>query len=239
MRYPSAAVGSTVLVPKLLGSFELELHPVVEEVGWQRFPRIINVGCAEGYYAVGLARELPAAQVHAFDLDRSFRHLCAVMAALNNVDDRITIYGAATSDQLQILAQNERVAIFCDCEGCERGLLDPSSIPALSAASILVEMHDFIDRAISETLLRRFEQTHVIDVIGSSNRNPREYDELEALRDEDAALALDEFRPEHMQWAWMRPRPAATCRVDSTRRRPRSKHEEVLARRSERDSGLS
>ena len=216
MRYPSAAVGSTVLVPKLLGSFELELRPVVEEIVQQRFPSIINIGCAEGYYAVGLARKLPDARVHAFDLDRSFRHLCAAMAELNNVDDRVTIYGAATSDQLQTLAQNERVVVFCDCEGCERELLDPSGIPSLRAASILVEMHDFIDRAISETLLRSFEQTHVIDVIGCSNRSPREYDELKAFPDEDAAVAVDEFRPEDMQWAWMRPRRHPPSRFDAT-----------------------
>jgi hypothetical protein len=206
MLYPSATVGSTILVPKLLGSFELELHSVVEDVVQQRFSTIINIGCAEGYYAVGLARELPDARVHAFDLDPSFRHLCAATAELNNVDDRVTIYGAATSDRLQTLAQDEWVVVFCDCEGCERELLDPSGIPSLRAASILVEMHDFVDRAISATLLMRFEKTHVIDVIGSSRRNPREYDELGALPDDDAALAVDEFRPEHMQWAWMRPR---------------------------------
>ena len=206
MCYPSAAVGSTVLVPKLLGSFELELHRVVEEVVRQRFPIIINIGCAEGYYAVGLARVLPDARVHAFDRDPSFRHLCGAMAALNSVEDRVTIYGAATPDQLQTLAQDQRVLIFCDCEGCERELLDPSGIPSLRGASIVVEMHDFIDRATSGTLLKRFEQTHVIAVIDSSNRDPRKYDELEALPDEDAALAVDEFRPEQMQWAWMRPR---------------------------------
>jgi hypothetical protein len=77
-------------------------------------------------------------------------------------------------------------------------------------------MHDFIDRAISETLLKRFEQTHVIDVIGSSNRNPREYNELEVLPDEDAALAVDEFRPEQMQWAWMRPRREVPGRLGAT-----------------------
>src|SRR5215207_138666 len=55
MRYPREAVAATTVVPKLLGSFELELHPVLDEVLDRGCSTILNIGSAEGYYAVGLA----------------------------------------------------------------------------------------------------------------------------------------------------------------------------------------
>jgi hypothetical protein len=47
------------ITSKLLGTYEADLHGVLEKaVG--RAPRlVINVGCGEGYYAIGLARLLP------------------------------------------------------------------------------------------------------------------------------------------------------------------------------------
>src|SRR5919106_5511514 len=58
LRYVDAAVGAPdradCLPAKLLGSYERELHHAVErqlEVG---FSTIVNVGAAEGYYALGL-----------------------------------------------------------------------------------------------------------------------------------------------------------------------------------------
>ena len=46
-------------ISRLLGSYEAELHPVVEQVISRSYPTVIDVGCAEGYYAIGLARRSP------------------------------------------------------------------------------------------------------------------------------------------------------------------------------------
>jgi hypothetical protein len=206
MRYPPAAVGSTVIVPKLLGSYELELHSIVAEAVNQRFATIINVGCAEGYYSVGLALKLVEARVHAFDQDPSFRHLCSRMAKLNQVDERISIHGIATAEELRVLVQNDSVLIICDCEGCELDVLDPAIVSGLVSSSILVELHDFVNPTISKIVMSRFQQTHMIKVMESKRRDPRGYDELKTLPEQDAALAVTEFRPEPMRWAWMKPR---------------------------------
>src|SRR5229473_2239235 len=47
-------------VPKLLGCYEAELHPYVAEAAQRGYEAIINVGTAEGYYAIGMARLLPS-----------------------------------------------------------------------------------------------------------------------------------------------------------------------------------
>src|SRR5579859_5362525 len=51
MRYVDASIGSAYL-PKLLGIYERELHPVIEEACASRPGLIVDLGAAEGYYAV-------------------------------------------------------------------------------------------------------------------------------------------------------------------------------------------
>src|SRR5258708_39673128 len=57
------------ITPKWIGSYEAELHSVVEQLIAGEYREIVNVGCAEGYYAVGLASRIPKVKVLAFDLD--------------------------------------------------------------------------------------------------------------------------------------------------------------------------
>ncbi len=54
MAYVARAVGSAV-VPKLVGSYEQELHGVLADIAQTPYMVVVDVGCAEGYYAVGLA----------------------------------------------------------------------------------------------------------------------------------------------------------------------------------------
>jgi hypothetical protein len=58
MAYIPQAVGSA-LIPKLLGCYEAELHGVIACALNTTYDTIIDIGCAEGYYAVGLALHFP------------------------------------------------------------------------------------------------------------------------------------------------------------------------------------
>src|SRR6187455_778364 len=55
------------LPAKLLGIYERELHAIVEDLVARAYDTVINVGSAEGYYAVGFARRCPAASVIAYE----------------------------------------------------------------------------------------------------------------------------------------------------------------------------
>ena len=56
-------------IAKLLGCYEQPLQPFIEQAIRAAYPVVLNIGCAEGYYAVGMARRMPATRVHAFDID--------------------------------------------------------------------------------------------------------------------------------------------------------------------------
>jgi hypothetical protein len=55
----------------LLGVFEHDIAPVIEDVIARKPRKIINVGSAYGYYALGLARRLPEAEILAYEIDKT------------------------------------------------------------------------------------------------------------------------------------------------------------------------
>ncbi len=180
--------------------------PVVAE--WVRLApgHIVNVGCAEGYYAVGFALAVPGATVYAFDLDPDARGRCEQLSRANGVAERVRIAGECTPDALAGLPETG-VTLFCDCEGCEVALLDPARVPRLRAWPVCVELHEFIDPAIGATLAGRFSPTHAVELIDQAPATTgRAIPELAGFSERERFVLLDEFRPAQMRWGVMRPR---------------------------------
>jgi hypothetical protein len=193
------------LVAKLLGTYERELRPAFQEWIAAAPARVVDVGAAEGYYAVGLAHAIPSATVLAFDIDPAARQRCQELAARNGVADRVDVRSECTPEALGELPA-DGVVLLSDCEGCEAGLLDPERQPLLRGWPIVVELHDFIDPSISATLRRRFEASHDIELITEHPVDEREVPELASLDREQRELLLSENRPTVMSWFCMRPR---------------------------------
>ena len=88
-------------------------------------------------------------------------------------------------------------------------MLDPGSVPALRNAHILVELHEFILKGISETICGRFESTHRIEHIWERPRTIADFplkSAYLALMPNYALLdSMREWRPERMSWFWMTP----------------------------------
>ena len=196
--------GAGEISPKLLGCYEAELHPHMAEVIATSFPLVINVGCAEGYYAVGLARRMPACRVIAYDVSEAAQDVCREAAAANGVAGRLEVRGLCTPQTLvEDLAGNESAFLLVDCEGGELGLLDPALAPGLARCNILVECHDFLNRMITPSLLSRFAATHTVERIDEGARNPN-HPMLHRTPSLDRWLAVCEFRPERMHWLMFR-----------------------------------
>src|SRR5271166_5203781 len=62
MRYIDQSHSSS-LIPKWLGLYERELHDCIEEAIASPFQTVLDIGAAEGYYAVGLALRMHDARV--------------------------------------------------------------------------------------------------------------------------------------------------------------------------------
>ncbi|WP_326524427.1 hypothetical protein [Sphingomonas sp.] len=149
---------------KLIGTYEQPLHPHVKAAIAGGYDTILNIGCAEGYYAVGMARRMPETRALAFDLDPNARATCAALATRNGVADRITIGELFTPADFAVHA-GARTLVFCDIEGGEDALLDPLAAPALAGMDLIVESHECLKPGLTRRLCDRFAATHDITVV--------------------------------------------------------------------------
>lgn len=206
MRYPDYAIERVDLfAPKLLGSFEQELHEAIESAVEARPRLVVNVGAADGYYVVGLARRLPAARVVAFEADESKHWLPHEIADLNGVRHRIDVRGACEPRSLNDCLEDGALVV-CDCDGCELELLDVDRVPALSSATVIVEAHDLLVPGIKPALLGRFAPTHDIEEVPTLPRYVDDFPQLGDIPLVTRQLAISEFRGAPMSWLVMRPR---------------------------------
>lgn len=167
MRYLDRLHGG-VLLPKLLGTYERELHPVVEALVSDPPERVIVAGTAEGYYAVGFARLPGVREVIGFEASAAARADLLALAKLNECEAKLTIHGICTCSALaRLLADGRRTLLVVDIEGGEAVPLDPQVVPGLADCRMLIEVHDGFIEGLAAELTRRFERTH--DVLRIEN----------------------------------------------------------------------
>lgn len=196
------------LSPRLLGTYESELHPHFKAFVEEGLDVIIDVGCAEGYYAVGLARMAPDITVHARDIDEKARAACAELARRNGVADRVQIGGEFTPADFQAFA-GQRALVLVDAEGAETDILDPERGPALAHMSIIVETHDVFRPGSEALITSRFAPTHDIVRVVQQPKSFDMPDWLQSLSHLDQLLAVWEFRLAPTPWLVMRPKKTA------------------------------
>ncbi len=209
LKYPGVKSYHSALIPKLLGCYETELHPLVEVICARGYDTIHNIGCAEGYYAAGLARRMPDARIIAYDTDEGARHACEEMAELNRVADRMTVKGGLNQEDL--LRMPDGCLIICDCEGFEATLLNQAVARHHRRSAFLIEIHDNVDPGISEMIRRAFEETHAIHQTTSTDDLKKtslyDFPELQGLSLRERRWLVSEHRPTLMDWFWCIPRP--------------------------------
>jgi hypothetical protein len=194
--------------PYLLGTYEVELQPWLQEVFLGSYSQIVDIGSNFGYYAIGLARRFPRLTVVAFDTDWWARRAVAGMAAANNVSN-VTIHGFCSASWLRDHLQ-QRALIVSDCEGYERELFCAAPVPPLSTATMIIELHEQTPGDLAAQIRRRFEGTHVIDQCLSRSTTPRPALHVPSLTDEEFERVRQEVRGEQ-RWLYLRPRVAATA----------------------------
>lgn len=178
---------------KLLGSFEEEIHPWIEQVIAHGFSQAIHIGACEGYHAVGLAMRMPETRSIVFDTLIPARKSCKILAMQNGVHDRIQLRGFCGSQGLADLDFVDTL-VFSDCGGAELTILDPKAYPGLRNATMLVETHDAFDNRIIPRLRSRFTATHRIEFRHAIERDPAGYPVLMEFPGASARMALDEKR---------------------------------------------
>lgn len=165
MRIVLSPLSRRHLLGYILGSQERELHEAIARIIDRGYHRIVNVGAADGYYAVGLALRLPSARLEAFEALPEFHALIQRSVRLNGVANRISLSGRCDAAELRqsLRRAGRRPLLLMDIEGGEKDLLDPQAVPELRQADILVETHDAFVPQVTDALIERFWRTHDVE----------------------------------------------------------------------------
>ncbi len=220
MRYlPQPSEGG--VAPKLLGSYEASLQTFFQTLPERGYDCVLNVGCAEGYYAVGCAHLLPGVEIQAWDIDPRARQMCAALARLNGVEDQVKIrekFDAANlagvrAELASRLGREPHGVLVMDCEGAEFELLDPGKAD-FGWLDIVVEVHPSRERRLDE-LAGRFRDTHRIEIRQAETVVPELPSWLSGLGHLDQILAVWEWRAVPTPWLVMESRSRPRSGDDS------------------------
>lgn len=193
------------LIPKLVGTYESELNPIIKEFSLNSYKYIFNVGCAEGYFSCGLAILMKDSHVFSIDCSDQAIKACRKLSQFNGLDNRMTFLLDCHFDFSRYQEElNYKSLIFCDVEGFEKDLFLNSDISIFRKCDFIIELHDFVDPSISNSIMNYFKNTHDLELITSVssksklNQIPQKYKIF--FSDFIWTYLIDEDRPCEMQW---------------------------------------
>jgi SAM-dependent methyltransferase len=188
-----------LLATCVIGCYESQLHNWINDAIAYGYDRILDIGCADGYYAVGFALKSGKSTVYAYDTDQRARKNTAELARLNGVAEKVHVRALCSLNELNVEVSS-RTLIFCDIEGNELELLRPDFAPVLSRADLIVETHDNYRPGVTESLARRFVPSHQIEIVYHGAKYPAEFPVLKAVPATEHAWLLQEGRSRDQRW---------------------------------------
>jgi hypothetical protein len=191
-------------IAKLLGVYEHEIAWVFERAIARNTSTFIDVGCADGYYAVGMAHASPATTTFAYDISSSARELCAETAIASAVEGRVRIAKRFSIDSLASLPAS-RALLLCDIEGGEVELLDMPIATALATSVVVVEVHEDSRAGASDLLRHAFACTHDAVTVPQVPRSSQPA-QLAGWRASDQSRAVSESRGPRLHWIVFEPK---------------------------------
>lgn len=196
----------------LLGLYEKEvLDFIYQKSASANRTTFIDIGAADGYYAVGCVSQGLFVKSYCFEIDGKGRSIIRKTAILNGVQDKVIIFRAADEVALSSIPN---VVLGCsivliDIEGAELEFLNEHVIDLLSRSIVIIEIHDFfreIDRVKFERLREKLERKFSVLEVRTGKRDLSDIPEVEKLMDHQRWLICSESRRELGKWWLLEPR---------------------------------
>ena len=202
--------GKSDLSSMILGQYEIDVaNHLVRHL--RAFSRpFVDIGAADGYFAVGVARTHLASCVIAMERESASQKALARAAEINGVLDEVRILGEATQESLlRIIADVPSSVILIDIEGGEFELLSEAVMEALAGCTIILEVHPNLvpnGEVLLGDLERVASKYFSVDRFRRGPYSPNIFEALDGLSDDLRLLAVSESRPENPLWLSLEPR---------------------------------
>ena len=196
----------------ILGLYECEVLRHIEQLD-PHYDVLVDVGAADGYYAVGCLVAGKAKHAYCFEISTSGRESIVRNAELNGVADRVTVLGEAHPGFMKALRNDfhldlSRAFVIMDIEGAEQQLLTPTDVASLANSVSIIELHDHALPDNFDQDLRATADSVGLNMVELTTqaRDPGSFPELARWTDDDRWILCSEGRPRLMRWAVLTPR---------------------------------
>lgn len=203
--------GTTDRAGMLLGLYEQEVLSALANVPARYRRSFIELGAADGYYAVGVLVNDLFERSYCFEICERGRKAIAANAELNGVSSRVQIHGIAEADFHTALPESaiENSVLLIDIEGAEFDILTAQTFERFANSVIIVELHDhfFTDATQRLERLRNICASGFrIDELTTTTRDLSVFPELKQFSDTDRWLICSEGRRAMPHWYVLTPR---------------------------------
>lgn len=207
---PVAWWDQTDLASKILGFYELEVLKVLSSVDRARYHFFVDLGAADGYYAIGALRAGLFQKAFCFEMSERGREVIRANADLNDISDSVAIFGYADSRFHESLPEGSlsSTVVLIDIEGGEFDLLTDELLVRLKDAMLVIELHEFMvgdGAAKLKRLVDRLERVYKLHWLTTGARDLSGFESLSVLNDTDRWLLCSESRTQRMKWVVCEP----------------------------------
>ena len=206
---PNAWWSNKNMTAQVLGIYEANVIVKLERYA-ERFSNFIDIGAADGYYAVGSVVNGIYKKSHAFEINELGRTIILETAKINNCEELVSVYGEATESKIRdIIKEDGNALVIIDIEGGEFDLLSDDMLNCLRQCVVICELHPFMfsDGASKlSSLLERCDSSFEIAFSERQTYELPECDFLDGLPDDARLLAFSEGREAAMQWLILVPK---------------------------------
>ncbi len=204
--------GQADLGSKTLGLYEQEIQTLLQTIQKTRKREtLIDIGGADGYFAVGALISNLFSQCVAFEVSEEGRTALAKTALNNHVKDRLTILKEANAESFQELIDSDLdlsdCVVLCDIEGMEFDLLNEGILHTLAKTEIIIEIHNWNTSVQEEVdkLHKRARKYFNIEVIKTRGRDLSQLEEVSLMSDLDRSMLVSEGRGIFGEWWYLTP----------------------------------
>jgi hypothetical protein len=206
LRWPRVIYVGSVFAPKILGTYEIEIQAIFAKLAVEaKASHFVDIGAAEGYFAVGAALINPRLKVIAFEQQLAAHEHIMEFATLNSVSDRIEIHGKFELGALKDRDLGERPLVLMDVEGAEATLIDESFANRFANASLVVEVHDFASPGVARAVKKVLSRSHRVTEVSCEQLARKAMRSGTGLSEFEWEIATDERRPPGNHWLVARP----------------------------------
>ena len=196
----------------ILGEYERQVVDVI--MGSPKSHSIfIDIGAADGIYAVGLSLNNRFLSSYCFESSEDSQISIRANAIANNVESRITILGTARVNFLSKLTEKygldlTKALFLIDIEGGEFDLLTDQNLKKMCKSVVIVEIHKNVDDFDSKykTLLANSAEFFNLKELSAGSKSNIDIKEIKSWPDEDRQIVFSEGRRYEMWWLVMTPK---------------------------------